>query len=218
MSWTWRDELVEVLRDLGGVAHYNEIEMTVRRRGKKEWVPHSVRQCIQDHSSDSTSFRTGIDLFYSVEGIGNGVWGLREYKQGTPLAIDLNITNEADLKTYRILRDTSLTEDLKALYSNSCQVCGHVICLPGDRYYSEVHHLRPLGGEHNGLDEQDNMIVLCPNHHVSFDYGAIAVEPITLTVITISQEKYSGCKLILKEPHNVSKENLEYHYRNFFNI
>lgn len=37
-----------------------------------------IRKNIQTHSSDCSSYNTkNQDLFYSVEGLGKGVWGLR---------------------------------------------------------------------------------------------------------------------------------------------
>ena len=42
-----------------------------------------------------------------------------------------------------------------------------------DSTYSEAHHIRPLGSPHNGPDIAENILVLCPNHHVMCDYGSI---------------------------------------------
>ncbi len=36
---------------------------------------NTIRQIIYDHSSDSDSFRTGVDIFYHL---GHGIWGLRD--------------------------------------------------------------------------------------------------------------------------------------------
>ncbi len=216
MSWTWRDELIKVFEELGGIADYNQIKNAVERRGMKKWVPHSVRQCIEDHSSDSSSFRTGNDLFYSVDGIGKGIWGLREYLIETPIAADTDLPERVEVNIYRILRDTKSTKVLKALYKNCCQVCGQAISLPKDILYSEVHHLRPLGGDHMGLDSQDNMIVLCPNHHVAFDYGAIAIVPDTLEIHTSICKTYNKKKLSIHQSHVLGKNNIQYHYENIY--
>jgi hypothetical protein len=35
MKWTWTDELIEVFKELGGVADYVQIESAVKRRNKK---------------------------------------------------------------------------------------------------------------------------------------------------------------------------------------
>ena len=94
----------------------------------------------------------------------------------TPLASDIaepTLPTRHAVKTYRILRDTALAHELKQSYSFECQLCGFTIELPNGERYAEVHHIKPLGEPHNGFDEIDNMLVLCPNHHAMCDLGAI---------------------------------------------
>jgi predicted restriction endonuclease len=79
-------------------------------------------------------------------------------------------------ETYRILRDTKLARQIKQLHNNRCQICGKTIDLSTGEFYSEVHHIKPLGAPHNGSDVAGNIIVLCPNHHVMCDYGAIPLK------------------------------------------
>src|SRR5699024_11865717 len=71
-------------------------------------------------------------------------------------------------------RDQGIVQYLKSLYSNACQVCGEKIDVGGGINASEVHHIRPLG-KHNVPDIMENMIILCTNHHVMFDRGAITI-------------------------------------------
>ena len=73
----------------------------------------------------------------------------------------------------RAVRNTSTVRRLKDLYGDKCQVCGRVIQVTQDRRYSEAHHLRPLGL--GGDDDPSNMLVLCPTHHVEFDYAVLGV-------------------------------------------
>lgn len=68
----------------------------------------------------------------------------------------------------RIIRDTETARTLKRTYNYRCQVCGLQI-RASSGFYIEVHHLRPLGAGHNGVDASSNMLVLCPNHHAMFD-------------------------------------------------
>ncbi len=72
----------------------------------------------------------------------------------------------------RIVRDTTAARELKSHCGHQCQLCGLVLLL-GDQPYSEAHHLQPLGGEHNGVDKQWNMMVVCPNCHAKLDFGAV---------------------------------------------
>ena len=73
--------------------------------------------------------------------------------------------------TTRVIRDSATAMELKRLYGHCCQVCDRRIELEPGSFYSEVHHIRPLGGPHKGLDRQDNMLVICPTHHAMFDLG-----------------------------------------------
>jgi len=69
----------------------------------------------------------------------------------------------------RIIRDTDATRSLKRRYHYRCQVCALQIEAAPGFFYIEVHHIRPLGGGHNGKDNHSNMLVVCPNHHAMFD-------------------------------------------------
>lgn len=74
------------------------------------------------------------------------------------------------------LRNKTLVHRIKLLYENSCQLCGTKMHIRGNYYYSEVHHIKPLGDPHFGPDALDNMICVCPNHHVLLDLGAITLD------------------------------------------
>ena len=73
----------------------------------------------------------------------------------------------------RAVRNTTKVRRIKNLYDDKCQVCGHFIPVTPDHKYSEVHHLRPLRSD--GDDDLSNMLVLCPTHHVEFDYAVLGV-------------------------------------------
>ena len=136
-----------------------------------------VRGIIEDNSSESLKFK-GKDLFYSANGLGNGVWGLRSSIPSTPIACDLGDPEpgRTAILTYRILRDSSMARKIKALHSNRCQLCGYCLMLPDGKGYSEAHHIKPLGQPHDGPDLPENILVLCPNHHVLCDYGCISLD------------------------------------------
>lgn len=78
---TWVDAVVLAVAKHGGTAHLNRMyDDAPRIYG---YVPGSVdsviRQAVESHSSDSEQWRRGTpDLFYSVEGLRSGIWGLRE--------------------------------------------------------------------------------------------------------------------------------------------
>lgn len=112
----------------------------------------------------------------------------------------------------RTVRNTQKGLDLKSLY-NSCQVCGHAIRVPGHipRVYLEVHHLRPLGGDHKGKDNWNNMLVLCPNCHASFDSRAMAIHPESRYVYSYQENHRS--KPTFNAHHKLDPANIEYHWK-----
>lgn len=206
---TWANDIVRALENLGGQAElaqiYAEIE-TIRPSLTKAWKS-SVRECIQRRSSDSNAYKeSNPDLFYSLEGLGQGVWGLRNYLNSTPKASDLSDLGDdapsvVKQDTYRILRDTTLARKLKKLHEDTCQLCSTQVKLRADTTYSEAHHIIPLGQPHFGPDTAENMIVLCPNCHVLCDYGAIE-----LSLNTIS----------MRAAHSVSSESVTYHNKSIW--
>jgi 5-methylcytosine-specific restriction endonuclease McrA len=118
----------------------------------------------------------------------------------------------------RTVRNTAKGEHLKQLYKYKCQVCGYRIRIPraGSGLYVEVHHLRPLGGNHRGRDRKDNMLVLCPNCHAEFDAHAMAIDPSTLQIVCYDhQHPHSGRELFFRRGHSLATENLEYHWKCF---
>lgn len=122
----------------------------------------------------------------------------------TPLAIDIaepGPVSRTKTEIYRILRDTTLARHLKETHQNKCQLCGCAIEIGNTIQYSEAHHIKPLGTPHNGPDIAGNILVLCPNHHVLLDYGAMALD--------ISQLREAG-------DHKVSKEFVDYHNQKVF--
>jgi len=113
-------------------------------------------------------------------------------------------------------RKQNIVSQLKALYENTCQICKEKLDIGNDEYYSEVHHIQPLG-KHNGPDIPENMIVLCPNHHKMFDKGAITIDLNLQKVIHINEkQKISGKSIILK--HEINIKYINYHDLNMFKI
>jgi putative restriction endonuclease len=126
----------------------------------------------------------------------------------TPEEIELNYsnkeTNRKEGTILRIIRDTKIAYDIKKLYDYECQVCGKTIVTKSGRY-AEGAHIRPLGKPHNGDDNPNNIICLCPNHHVMFDKGVFSILD-DLRLIG-AEDGY----LIIKLNHNLNKDNLIYH-------
>ncbi len=125
-----------------------------------------------------------------------------------PEDIELNSGNKEKKRiegtVLRIVRDTKIAQDIKLLYNYECQVCGITIPAKTGRY-AEGAHIRPLGRPHDGDDNSNNLICLCPNHHVMLDKGAFTIQDDLILI---------GCetgKLYLNPKHQLNKNNLHYH-------
>ncbi len=103
----------------------------------------------------------------------------------------------------RIIRDTRLSRMIKELYDFHCQVCGFRFEGPAGPY-SEAAHIKPLGRPHRGPDTQSNLLCLCPNHHVMFDYGGFAISD-SFELIGIPG------KLSVHPEHYINLEFIRYH-------
>lgn len=124
------------------------------------------------------------------------------------------------INTIRVIRDTEIVTILKRKYDYKCQICGKSILVQNgehNRYYAEAHHLKPLAQVHDGPDTKENIIILCPNHHVEFDYSVMAIDPKDSCTILHKQENnpYLGRKIEFK--HKIGKEFIKYHYNQFVN-
>lgn len=121
---------------------------------------------------------------------------------------DYKSTKRIRTTVQRIVRDTELNKSIKLLYNYKCQVCDQAI-ETSSGLYAEAAHIKPLGVPHNGPDTLNNILCLCPNHHVMFDYGGFSIlEDYDLIGI-------EG-KLKTHPKHNINKEFLKYHLDHFY--
>lgn len=76
--------------------------------------------------------------------------------------------------TERVVRDTVVSQSVKRLHKYRCQVCGTALATKRG-LYAEGAHVIPLGKPFDGPDTSDNILCLCPNHHVLLDHGGLYV-------------------------------------------
>lgn len=109
----------------------------------------------------------------------------------------------------KVIRDYQRAINVKSWHGYQCQVCGLAIKTSAG-LYSEAAHIQPLGEPHNGPDIEDNMLSLCPNHHVMFDNGGFSINE-DLSLI--------GLPGILKtvSKHKIGQKFIRYH-REHYNI
>lgn len=101
----------------------------------------------------------------------------------------------------QLQRDQRIVREIKDLYENVCMLCGRIIMLPDGNRYSEVHHIRPLGGLEQGTDTTNNLICVCPTCHVELDYGCREIDPMHFAVPL---------------RHTLSQGNINYHNERIF--
>jgi putative restriction endonuclease len=156
------------------------------------------------------------DFWKDVGASGSKIWRFRLVKipermtPGQSIAeepAEYSAPNRRDVRVSRIIRDTAQARAVKALYDYRCQMCGTRLECPAGPY-AEAAHIRPLGAPHNGPDTKDNILCLCPNHHVLFDNGAVSVaEDLSL----IGAES----TLTVRRYHHINKHYLAYHREHF---
>ena len=117
-------------------------------------------------------------------------------------------TTRVQTTTLRIVRDTTLSRQIKELYDYTCQICQTQIAAQGIKY-AEGAHIKPLGKPHNGNDTPNNLICLCPNHHVMLDKGVFAIGE-DMSLIGLEGE------LNVHKEHILDKQNLEYHHEHIY--
>lgn len=112
----------------------------------------------------------------------------------------------------RLVRSTAVVRAVKKLHDHACQVCGETLDV-GSSPYAEGAHIRPLGRPHDGPDVAENVLCLCPNDHVLFDYGVIVISD-DLDVIETTTGAAIG-RLRSAKGHQPATEHLAYHRQRF---
>lgn len=118
-----------------------------------------------------------------------------------------SLTERRLITEERIIRDTAITLEVKRLHDFCCQVCGKRLETP-DGPYAEGAHIRPLGSPHLGPDNLENVLCLCPDHHVLFDRLAFSIDS-DLRLIGIEG------KLRIEQGHSISEAHLRHHRERF---
>jgi|SRR5689334_2170296 len=184
-------EIIQALRELGGEATWKEIREQVRsNRGTdhahykdRENFDRVVNHYIQLHCCGfSYEKYTGPPHF---EYIRRGhVRLIKHPHPNDDVALEHASGDDEQVdEIERIIREQSvivrnldLVRKIKRIYGYTCQICDTSIQLPGGERYVEVHHIQPLGRNHNGPDHIENMLCVCPNDHVRLHGGAIRLE------------------------------------------
>ncbi|QKZ15288.1 YDG/SRA domain-containing protein [Spirosoma sp. KUDC1026] len=117
------------------------------------------------------------------------------------------MTKRVETTVQRIVRNTELAILVKEIYDYQCQVCRTQV-MTSAGLYAEAAHIQPLGRPHNGPDTLTNLLCLCPNHHVMFDFGGFGIAD-DLNLIGLDGQ------LFQRSNHKVSAQYLQYHREHF---
>ena len=112
----------------------------------------------------------------------------------------------------RVVRSTEVSRFVKRVHDDHCQMCDVRLETPTGGY-SEGAHVQPLGRPHDGPDTADNILCLCPNHHVLFDSGAVVITDELELVDTTSGRRLG--RLRTEPTHQVAPEFIRYHRARF---
>ena len=113
-------------------------------------------------------------------------------------------TSRKEQTILRIIRDSTIAVGIKKMYGFKCQVCEFTIKIDSGNY-AEGAHIKPLGIPHNGNDRKENLLCLCPNHHVMFDKGLFSITDDYKIIGAIEG------KLFVIPEHKISMTDLKHH-------
>lgn len=179
---TYKDGVVEALKRLNGHAYLKDIYIVFEEIFDKPLVVSwkaVVRATLERSSSDSNVYDGVDDLFYSVEGIGNGHWGLRSFNQSTVI----ELTQEDDeFSEGKVLLKTHLTRERNNILINKakkvflekhgklyCEVCGFNF---EEKYgdlgkdFIEAHHVKAVSSmKEDEKTKLEDLVMVCSNCH-----------------------------------------------------
>lgn len=117
-------------------------------------------------------------------------------------------------------RNRSLATIIKQLYDHKCLFCESLLQVGQnpDVYYVEAAHIKPVGKPHNGPDKPENLIPLCPNHHLQLDRGMLRLKVSGSTFSVESRIKgdpLNGKEINLHGDHSLDAECVHYHFNWF---
>ena len=101
------------------------------------------------------------------------------------------------------------------LSGSCCVICGWNKVDINGVLLVEGAHVRPFKNQ-SDLDTYENIIGLCPNHHVEFDRGNIAILPKKKIVIHIDKDDEYHLKKLVGNIDHIKEGYFSYHMRHVF--
>lgn len=238
---TYLSEIILALKYYGGMASLKEINGYIERRGalpnihtNPNWT-RNVSAVIQRNCSQTKSYKGGTNIFYSVYGLGEGFWGLRDMADSTLNSSGVSPIIERQLKAIEDnnkIKNTEKEAIIKARigqgtfrlqllekYNNKCIITG----------ISEINlliasHIKPwrCANNHERISSE-NGLLLSPLYDKLFDLGFITLNNNMQILVSKSLSKENvkminiDCnKVFIHNPSVELCKNMSYHRKNIF--
>jgi len=189
----WKDDILETFDFIGGKGHYSEIYTAlVEIRGKEnlnKFWKKAVQNFIETHSSDSNAYSGKQDLFYSVEGKGSGVWGLRNYKSNNRTSVKedeeldeeiyeeimfdegneyfaIHLKHERNPKLIKLAKEKFKSNNNGRIFCEICEFDFENEYGEIGRNFIEAHHQIPISQlPPNSKTKVSDLLMVCSNCH-----------------------------------------------------
>ncbi len=234
---TYTSEIITAFELLDGTATLSEINIIIEKRDmlpyihtNKNWKDN-IRATIQRHCSQTKSYRGAEDLFYSVYGLGEGIWGLKSFA-----TIEAEITSFESRKINEVTQDNTLNTTEKETIILARKGQGKfrkdilskfhkcVITNIENPNLLIASHIKPWRSSNNYERLScENGLALSPLYDKLFDLGYISFDKNTRIIVS---QKLSNSdirnididteQIYLPSCSNEMKQNIEYHNDKIF--
>jgi putative restriction endonuclease len=185
------------------------VRVTRGYKHKHELSPTSGYRYCGLYFVDDYWFEKGKSGFYvwRYRLVAQGHWGLNNLVNQSQSEYEIPKRKQSTVN--KVVRDYRRAMNVKEWHGYQCQVCGLGITTSAG-LYAEAAHIKPLGEPHNGPDIEENLLCLCPNHHVMFDNGGFSIGD-DLSFIGIA----GNLKTVAK--HKIDQRFIRYHREHYLN-
>lgn len=188
---TYLSEIISALKHYDGMASLKEINSYIAKKNvlpsihtNPNWT-RNVSAVIQRNCSQTKSYKGGADIFYSVYGLGEGFWGLREMADNALNNYEISPIIKRQIK--RIKEDSKIKNTEKEIiikarigqgafrqqlldkYHNRCIITGI-----SEANLLVASHIKPWRSANNiARISSENGLLLSPLYDKLFDLGFI---------------------------------------------
>lgn len=179
---SWHERIYEVIKQLGGEATLKDIYEAVEKSDVllTSAYQNTIRDSIQRNSSDSARYNGKRDWFYSVNGKGEGIWGIRkdvpDVGVGNFTEDDISFPEGKEQLKRHISRERNprLIREAKKRFKKIhgrlyCEVCGFdfkVVYGEIGEDFIEAHHTKAISEMKEGdKTSMLDLAMVCSNCH-----------------------------------------------------